>query len=414
MYKFKVLQCFVFLLIFLFSCKKPNQEKFKKVIVETSVINSEDTIVKTQDTDLIDDIIGKEDISTPKAPKQKREEVKIIERPSFPINGHFRINPVVDSAYDALIASLEKEKLFDFKEFYKGIIPNIRQRLPKRPLEKNYENFKSNLSGIRIYFARKKQTSEEDKRSFGDEEEHFYLELGFEDVENEQFVFVALHSQPVNKNYLSGVRLTAHSDREARFFIKGQNEAGVAILVPKVKTIGPRGMLVCPRDYEYKKVKGGSRTLENYNYRIIGIDYAVQSKLEGQVLSGLGQGYATAGVFTTPNIFQATTFYDESMTVNPHVAIEYIPDSSEKINFTKDFTEDVSGVLIRLVLHNSFNQKVVTTGLVKASLKKVNLEKRIFLKHSGVELKLEKGPCLAIVKEMDLAYEFVKEPLPNR
>ena len=338
--------------------------------------------------------------------------------------------PAVDSGkFDLLLDSLINDLVLDYPEYYQGVLPKkTNKQKISQILGDNFINISSNISGVRIRFEYPNEIAEDDNRA-----RSFYVDLTFEEEQllvdrkaifSGEFRFqeigalsyslVVKLSKPKLSKDVAGIRIPVTENKHERVFLQGQDQTSIVIMLPKVKKKGPRGVLICPRDYDFWKVKGGSRLMKNTAYEMVGADFKVRSLVQGRVLTGLGPGFASATIQTSDNILPSQVYYDFSESVHPFVSVEYMQGKNLGLPQAKERNHVTGGVKVNLVLHNSLHQKIDIDGLSRATIKRLELKRSLPIKHSGVQFRAEKGPCVGIIKEVDIAYNLSKEPLANQ
>jgi len=229
------------------------------------------------------------------------------------------------------------------------------------------------------------------------------------------------HSLPKNEVERGGIRIQ-RLEKQQRLLLKGRDNTSLAVIVPDSVQRNTQAVVLCPRDYDVWKMKGGDKTLYTTDYEMVAVESSARGEAQIGVRSGLGPGWAKIHILTSDNILPATLPIDESKLKYPTVSLVYNPTNSKTlVDTNKEIIS--SGILFQTVHHNTLNQKTVSTGEVKMTIKKVQLQKTISLNMSVskeqqrhktlIPFKVDKGSCYAIIKERTLKHKFFKELLPR-
>lgn len=231
------------------------------------------------------------------------------------------------------------------------------------------------------------------------------------------------HSMPKKESERGGYRILTDVDKQQRIFLKGRDDTSMVVIIPNIKQRDTRAVLLCPRDFDPWKFKGGYTGMHNTNYEMVAVETTAVGQVQAGVISGFGPGLARAQILTSDEILPSRFSMDESMLHYPSVTLEYQPFGKKKIVPINN--ESISaGVVLQTVHHNSLNQKTVSTGEVKMTAKKIVMKKPFIValnlnneknkrKKKTINFTVEAGPCYAIIKQKSLTHTFIKELLPK-
>ena len=225
------------------------------------------------------------------------------------------------------------------------------------------------------------------------------------------------HNLPKKASEAGGVLIPAIGDRQRRVFIEGRDQTGVVAFVPQSKVRGVRGVLLCPRDYDLWKLKGGLRALEDTHYEMAGVGAVVSGSAQAKVNTGFGPGVARASVQVTSNVLPSRVVEDESRAIYPYASVDYLPLETVRPPQPEKPLSVTAGIRLKTWLHNSLNHKTVSTGTVVMTIKRVKIERDMMMVHElmgqNIKFNVKAGDCYAVLKESRLEHEFIKEDLPQ-
>ena len=238
---------------------------------------------------------------------------------------------------------------------------------------------------------------------------------------NQRNTVTIQHSMPKVESERGGMIIPTTGIKQQRILLRGRDDTSVVVILPKIVQRDTRAVVLCPRDYDPWKLRGGDKKLHHTGYEMVAIESNVRGKAEAGVLSGYGAGVAKAHILTSKDILPAKNFFDKSTLQYPSVSLEYIPFGRKAIQPENNEAIN-SGIVVQTVHHNSFNQKTISTGEVIMSAKEMEMEEDIpvkvdFLKRrdgsSAINFRMEAGACYAILKKRSLKHKFVKALLPD-
>ncbi|NLF24084.1 MAG: hypothetical protein GX589_00290 [Deltaproteobacteria bacterium] len=225
------------------------------------------------------------------------------------------------------------------------------------------------------------------------------------------------HSLPKRTSQAGGVMIPSMGLQQRRVFMEGRDQTGVVALVPESRVRGVRGVVLCVRDYDLWKLKGGARLLEDTGYKMAGVDAVVSGSAQAKVNTGFGPGVARASVQVTPNINPSRVVEDESRAVYPYASVEYLARKTERPVPSEQPQSVTAGIRLQTVLHNSLNHKTVSTGTVVMTIKRIPVKRDMVILHElnekQIKFNIKAGECYAVLKESKLEHQFIKEDLPQ-
>jgi hypothetical protein len=225
------------------------------------------------------------------------------------------------------------------------------------------------------------------------------------------------HSLPKQASQAGGVLIPSLGPQQRRVFMEGRDQTGVVALVPESRVRGVRGVVLCVRDYDLWKLKGGVRSLEDTGYEMAGVDAVVSGSAQAKVNTGFGPGVARASVQVTPNISPSRVVEDESRAVYPYASVDYLAGKAERPVPPEKPESVTAGIKLQTVLHNSLNHKTVSTGTVVMTIKRIPVKRDMVILHDlngqQVKFNIKAGDCYAVLKENKLEHQFIKEDLPQ-
>ena len=169
------------------------------------------------------------------------------------------------------------------------------------------------------------------------------------------------------------------SRRTSAFFLEGQADTNIAILVPQpVRELDSRGLLLCPRQIP-TKVETKQRPTGLYliptNWEISQVKFSdVGAKGHGHTLSGVEPGFMKASILTSTNVPRALLFQDETFSKDPLVSVSYAPFLEETLAEIKDKNSTVAGVKIQIVQHIASGYKRVVSSWTSLWIKAVDFD----------------------------------------
>ncbi len=220
------------------------------------------------------------------------------------------------------------------------------------------------------------------------------------------------HSMPKVQAEAGGVILKLNRDKQSRFFLRGRDDSGVAVILPAVKQRKLRAVMLCPRDYDVWQLKGGYAFLRDTGYELVGMDAKAEASAKAGVTTGFGDGYAAVQIVTSPNILPSKFSIDEARLLNPFMSLTYKPWGQKPLQ--EENNQSISaGVLVKTTHQNSFNHKTVQIGEVRTTVKRVELKDSIYLTFQGTPFKIEEGNCYAVIREDFLGKRFIQERIKD-
>lgn len=355
--------------------------------------------------------------------------------PNEQISPHTTVPPVTDDKFALLLDSIFSQKLFDYRSqlgfrWYKGFIISG-EIIGGNPWAEWHLNKVNNVGDIHRVIVRF-----EHPEHIGSEEEiasSYYIDLLFNEEraavkmdgrvggvaitnvgKEESYKLTSRHSLPTIKDETGGLRVIATSRQQHRFFLPGRNGTGMVVVVPATGKYAPRGILLCPRDYDIKRLKAGYRAMDYTGYEMVGAQFEMEGIAQAIVKTGFGPGFVSATMQTTPNIVPSQQVYDSSTTVYPEATVVYVPREGVAIPVAKSKGTINAGFALSSVLHNSFKHRAESRLEKAVTIKSIDIKTPFALAHRRIQFRVKPGPCYALIKEERGRHTFSKEPLPHR
>ena len=231
---------------------------------------------------------------------------------------------------------------------------------------------------------------------------------GVKMVEGEKANLVIKHSSPRVPREIGGLRYKLKLKRDTRSIFRGSGQSSVVVMVPKSKIHGPRGLMLCPRDYNHWKVSGGHKVLSDIGFRLDSARFGGFFYVQGRVLTGFGEGFAEAVVQSTDNMAPSREISDSSKTLHPIASAEYKPVSGYTYPVPEDKTAITGGLRGQLRLHNSYNHRSVSSGVAKVTIREIPVQKDFSVTLNEETFRVQGGICYGIIKEIDYNHQFEK------
>lgn len=222
---------------------------------------------------------------------------------------------------------------------------------------------------------------------------------------------VIKHSLPKMAEEAAGIRIKIGLDRQRRVLLRGRDGTSMVLIVPQVGRPGIRGVMLCPRDYDMWKLKGGYAGLDLTGYEMVGAETSAVGRAQAAVVSGFGPGLARATIQVTKNILKGKFVSDTSRLQYPAVSVEYFPVESDR-PVARNKESITAGIRLETIHHNSLNHKTVSTGTVIMTLKRIDVKRPFPLTFKDVNFKVAAGSCFALIKESAVTHQYFKEQLP--
>jgi hypothetical protein len=233
----------------------------------------------------------------------------------------------------------------------------------------------------------------------------------------ESFRMTLRHSKASAQNEMKGIRLAVSEKSASRIFYNGLDQTGIAVFIPKIPRTGYSsiGALLCPRNFDVWKAKGGQRKLENSNYSLESASFKAKGMAQARVASGLGPGHAKAIIQTSLTLAPSKFVVDESFSAYPYASLEYLAKDevlapalmSSKAGIT-------AGIMLKTIHHNSFKHKTDTMVESVMTLRNVEVKKPLRFGYLDKVYNIEPGTCVALIKETFNYQEHMKYELPKQ
>jgi len=218
------------------------------------------------------------------------------------------------------------------------------------------------------------------------------------------------HNLPKRKSEEGGLRIAVFDDAVQKIFLPGRNGTGNLLLVPEVRA-RERGIVVCPRDFDYWKYQGGVRVMNPTPYVLVGAKVVVKALAQSGVLSRDDPAFVSASVQTTPNVPRGESVLVEKWGPRPHVSLKYRTLSSATVPIIDAREKFTVGVKLQTLHHNSLGHKTVTSGTVVVSVDKVVIRRTQTVDFKGKRFRVKPGDCYGLLKEEFVSYQFLEETL---
>ncbi len=312
--------------------------------------------------------------------------------------------------------SPEKEQLVKVSALSDRVLilpPQRREVFAERSLknawEGNLPQLSTGLERLLLRFRRDPHSSLpfDEKR----DPEHFDLKIDFRGR-----LTVLTHSR-LGRKSTRGVEFVA-SEREAeRKFIAGQGASGMALLMPRVQLAGQnaRALILCPRT-KFKMDRRRGKDQEFFvetPYRLIRVIAKLQASVKGNALTAGSLGLARASIVTSKNVARAKGWRDESVAVDPRVALSYVPIGTEIIPGTEGDRSQVSAIEARLELQRlaGFKRESIERTLVWTKEFELGSNEPWFIglgaKHGTS--RVAPGVCYTLLVETQSEQKYTKE-----
>lgn len=151
--------------------------------------------------------------------------------------------------------------------------------------------------------------------------------------------------------------LVASPRLSERRYIKGKGSSGMAVYVPRTAftDADPRYLMLCPRsEYRLDRRRGHDELFYVESpYRITRVLAGVRADVSGRALSARELARARAQILTSPGIPRARAADDESISIDPQVALSYVPRTGELVDEESVGGQYIAGIETRLELQRS-------------------------------------------------------------
>lgn len=342
------------------------------------------------------------------------------------------IPAIEQDRFNALYRSWEVQKPFMYQSFSAfqaedgaRVVDEFTGRRPWNEWPKNFISVMTDFHYITLFF--KKAGNVE----VGESDKNFHIRLRFDEkrlvIDRGSFysgglqldqqrkighTLLVKHSLPKTVYEQRGFRIPMFLGTFEQAFIPGIDHSGVMIFIPAQKKNGPRGVLLCPRDYDVWKMQSGFAHLEDSGYRLEQVQFELVSLAQARVLTGFGPGVAKVSVQTTDNIAAPILVEEESTSLYPFVSVKYEPIKGG-IKPDEFLNGEISaGARVMVDLHNSFEHYARSTIYLRTTLKEIQFKKNERIKLNERTFNIKPGLCYGLIKEWQTVHHFAKEPLP--
>jgi hypothetical protein len=359
-------------------------------------------------------------------------EVKAIEQAPPTDPPFFEVAPVSKDKFDLLVDSVFQKRLYDYLmnpggvRTYRGVVlvgPSV-----GKPWAEWTENENVLVVTIRKLTLRFEHP-ESGAPSF-EGAESFQVTLEFDDfplklradksgsvIVNKLglrgYKLVVRHSFAEGVQAAAGLRANPYSEQGMSFYVPGQSGSGLVVIAPKSSEFGPRGLLLCPRQYDGAKAKRGLLSMETTPYKLVGVETDLNALSQLAVKTGFGPGVSESLVQVTNNLPASTRWYDRSELTFPKSTVFYRPEKAVVVPVGESQEITIGGHGVGR-LHNSFGHWSEQESTELVTIKPVDIKAPMSIGYNKRTWKMAPGPCLGLVKERRTKYAFEKRELPEQ
>lgn len=332
------------------------------------------------------------------------------------------MDPISDEKFDLLVESVFSDRVLEYPS---DLLSLENSTTPWREWKENFFNIVGDVYEVVLRFehtgvVNKKEDKAssfyvsvefEEERILADRMAFFTQRKELEEAFRRGNSILIKHSLPKSKSEAGGFRVPISSEKQRRLYLPGRLLSGVVVIVPQMRPLGIRGAIVCPRDFDYWKLKSGYRGMDTTGYEMVGATVRIKAIAQGSVETGFGPSYARASVQTTKNVQPGRVYLDESITQNAHVSVEYVARDPNKLPVIEGKDVITAGIRLQTILHNSLNHKTVSTGLARMTVRRIKVQRAFQLKYNQINFRVQAGDCWAILKEAVLDHVHEKVDL---
>jgi hypothetical protein len=227
------------------------------------------------------------------------------------------------------------------------------------------------------------------------------------------YKLVVRHSFAEGVQAAAGLRANPYSEQGLAFYVPGQAGSSLVVIAPKSSEFGPRGLLLCPRQYDDAKAKRGLLSMENTAYKLVGVEVDLNAVSQMAVKTGFGPGVSESLVQVTNNLPPSTRWYDRSELTFPKSTVFYRPEKAVVVPVGESQELTIGGHGVGR-LHNSFGHWSAQESTEVATIKPVAIKAPMSIGYNKRTWKMAPGNCIGIIKERRTKYAFEKRELPKQ
>jgi hypothetical protein len=214
----------------------------------------------------------------------------------------------------------------------------------KAAWEGNVPTHHSHIDRLMLRFERQEHSIPSPKPNL--DPDHFILSLSFH---GKSIEITHSHHGGSGRGRLDLAASTRLSERR---YLGGKGSSGMAVYVPRTAftDTDPRYLMLCPRaEYRLDRRRGHDELFYVESpYRVTRVLAGVRADVSGRALSARELARARAQILTSPGIPRARAAEDESISIDPHVALTYVPRTGELVDEEPVGGQYIAGIETRL------------------------------------------------------------------
>lgn len=282
----------------------------------------------------------------------------------------------------------------------------------------NAPEVRSTMDEVTLLFEPKEKEQKPPPSNPDDVRAPFGVRITFEDEK-----LIVRHTEPRYQKQAGGLIVPHKFKKNREIFLDGKGRSGVIIFVPKIESVSPRGVMLCPRFIAEKLPYSAQIQLQDDPYILTGAKFTFNGHLAGRVLSGGGAGFAQAKILTTPSLPKGFPYKDETFARDPKVEVNYVPVEGFETPRYENPKTITAGLKFELDLQSSTGYKRFSTQTSLAWIKRIDIDAPFVMKLGssfllgtpfaiflperamnpridiGIDAHVQPGPCYLVVAD---------------